>query len=968
MQVQPATTLSKILYPILGLVAVVLVAGTAFLVFSDVQDTALREPPERPAAALARVALAELTPEQGWFPHPQEPLFSWDADAESWRLEQEQSLALDENGIVRVAPSAETPDPEVPPTEPAPAEQEPPTGEDEGETARDPALDGMPLEVDAGVVSHPQSRASLSVPVHFPDACTIFRRPTGMSGVRFIAYDVFVPAEVRGYVGCLFFLKDKDGRWFQARSKAALQPGEWTTVTADLRGGSPDVAPLGHLGAWEENQASQVRTIGITFYGDRPFAGKLHLDRFRGWLRQERFEKVLAQEQRHAESDADRERLAELNLLWERAPARDPDEQALEILNLRTDPLAAPAEAGGSGLPRVGLFQTCAVRFELNRQVYNPFDPEQADIRATVTAPSGRTLQVFGFWHQDFEDEPYFAEERLAPVGRPEWHVRVTPRELGEHTIAVQATLYPGTEKEVSVAAPPVRFTAVPSGHKGFVRVARKDPRCFEFEDGSFFYPVGHNVHSPVDLRCWDVIFEKDPPLFRGLNMYKDFFPKMSAAGESVGEVWMASWWLAIEWTRRWRHFHGPGRYSLEHAWKLDRVLALAREHGMRIHLVIDNHGKFSQWCDWEWDLNPLNRLTEPGGVVATPSQFLTQAAAKNLHKKRLRYIAARWGADPTIMGWELVSEYDLIGDGSKGKPSHPKGRNYFRTPEGQDWAREMLGALREYDTYGHLVTNHYATDYTYVDKELALSPAMDYIVGDAYRAQPGYHAIAQAWANAFREAKKPYWITEFGGNWNATSIPRLEADLHCGLWSTWMTEAGGAPLFWWYDFIDKRELYPTFRAFANYIAGEDRRGLEAVTEQVRFTRRSGGLGGLQYRWKDGAYVWIYDVNAMNELPELPHRAKFENVGAQVQGLAPGKYRLECWDTRSGAVVKTLTVDLQPGQALDLDLPEFVTDIALKVKPASGGDIIKITFPDLGAAEESPAPIKPPSMPEGPGR
>src|SRR5262249_28232131 len=152
-----------------------------------------------------------------------------------------------------------------------------------------------------------------------------------------------------------------------------------------------------------------------------------------------------------------------------------------------------------------------------------------------------------------------------------------------------------------------------------------------------------------------------------------DFFPKMHNNGENMAEVWMASWWVGIEWTTKWRNYYGAGRYSLQNAWKLDRLLDMARENGLNIHLVLDNHGKFSEWFDWEWYLNPYNSFCDAGGPVGTAAEFFTDERARQMHKNKLRYIAARWGADPAVMGWELVSEFDLVGTGRFKRDMSPR-------------------------------------------------------------------------------------------------------------------------------------------------------------------------------------------------------------------------------------------------------------------------------------------------------
>ncbi|MCZ7644324.1 MAG: hypothetical protein M5U26_03425 [Planctomycetota bacterium] len=257
--------MGKFGYGLLGVLAVGLVAGAAWLVFRDVRETALREPPEPHAERLARTALDALTPENGWLPALRQPLFAWDEDGEGWVREEEAGIALAES----LPPSV--------PSHPGGNDPEPKPGDEE------PPLMPVPRETDTNtgatsleIADAPQggsSGRSLAVPVRFPDPCTILRRPPGMTGIRYIAYDVYVPAEVQGYAGCLFFMKDKDGRWFQARSRTALMPGRWTTVTADLRGGSPTSSPWGTWAPGRRTKPARCGPLGSPSTATSPSKG-----------------------------------------------------------------------------------------------------------------------------------------------------------------------------------------------------------------------------------------------------------------------------------------------------------------------------------------------------------------------------------------------------------------------------------------------------------------------------------------------------------------------------------------------------------------------------------------------------------------------------------------------------------------------------------------------------------------------
>lgn len=842
--------------------------------------------PEDEAVQLARI--------HGWYPHLKQPIFSWEEGLEEWHLETDTRAGASQQGS--------------------------------GKASADPekTAAGSVLQASQAMARH--GRCSLQIPVHFPDPVTVNGPAKNLKGVRFIAYDVFLPAAARGYVGCLFFLKDKDGRWYQARSRAPLRAGTWTTVTADIRGGSPDVEPLGHTGQWDENQASRVSLIGMTFHGDQPFQGSVFVDHFRGWMRANRFLQQTQPERLAGMSESQRRELTPFV-----EAAQGVREDPVKFLNVRTQPATVWGENGV--LPRVGLFDSFMVRFDLNREIRNPFDPSEADLVVEVVTPSSKTIKTHAFWYQDYEIQPRFAAEKLIPVGRPEWRVRFAPRETGTYRLRLSVALNGGAQR---IQGPEVRFEAIPSDRKGFVRVSKANPYFFEFENGEFFYPIGHNVHTPTDIRCWDKIFKADPPLQRGLSMYEDMFPKMAANGENVAEVWMASWWLGIEWTTRWPHFHGPGRYSLERAWMLDRLMDLARANGLLIHLVLDNHGKISAWCDDEWAWNPYNRSTEPGGWLGDADAFFTDAKAREWYNRRLRYIGARWAADPAILGWEMVSEFDLTG--SRG------GSKTYCSEAGREWARAAAQTMRAFDPYDRPIGNHYSTNYTRVDRPLMDGPPFDYVATDAYRNIGGatdrtscltlVHETDRHFSSYSN--KKPFWVTEYGGHPLGSTFLGLEADLHAGMWSSWMTHAVGAPLLWWYDVIDQRNLYRHFQGFSRYAQGEDRRSLDGRCSNVSMQGATRDLMGIQYTWAHGAYLWVGNAQAMAEWPEEGQYPKHQGVQVVIPDLAAGAYRVEFWDTLAGQIKGTQMKELKANETLNLDLPPFEIDVAIKVKRDPG--------------------------------
>jgi len=691
-------------------------------------------------------------------------------------------------------------------------------------------------------------------------------------GVDFLSYRVYVPSSAPYGIMGMVYLTDKDGVWFQALSDAPFEPGKWNRHTVDISPTSPDLKPIGHRAHWNGYFAHRMNTVGIKLVSAAEFRGSIHIDSIVGLAR--------------------------------RMP-HDP----LKILNF---------DVNSTKIERFGKFE---VTFELNREFVNPFDPDEIDIQAAFTTPSGRTMTVAGFYYQDFTNRLENDEEVTRPVGPACWKIRYAPVEVGTHTYTILIKT-----RDDTIATAARAFTATHSSNSGFVRVSETDRRYFEFDNGDFFYPIGHNFRSPTDDRCANLLRMPVPP-DHGTFTYEKIFPKMAAAGENVAEVWMASWWLEIEWRPEWKGYRGLGDYNMANAWRLDRVISLARRQDIYVHLVLENHGKASTWCDQEWADSPYNEVA--GGFLTSPEQFFSDRRAKEIYKQKLRYIVARWGYQTHVMAFELWSELDLTG-------SHGS-RSFFRTPVVTQWHREMADYIKSIDPYRHLTLTHYSSDYRWINVEVSNLPQMDYIAFDAYRQGNDRRCIAELLkeaSNFCRQWNKPHWITEYGGTPWGTTPPGLEAELHAGLWTGFMLPMGATPLLWWFDFIDRDNMYFHFKAFANYAEGEDKRDPRLNIASVSLSGK-GALAGkikaaaLQSSTK--AYCWIYDEEINTTMKPWKDSPEYDDTAARLFNLEPGYYEVEFWDTYKGIIIDSAVLQTANG-ALEIKLPPFRRDIALKVK------------------------------------
>ena len=219
---------------------------------------------------------------------------------------------------------------------------------------------------------------------------------------------------------------------------------------------------------------------------------------------------------------------------------------------------------------RVGRFERIEFELPTNASASNPCDPGEIDLRVELTAPSGRKLAIPAFCYQPClrQQRPRGAKlaEWVYPVGPAAWKARFAPAEAGAWSAAAALETRGGSARSRAV-----RFECVPSRSKGFVRVSRRDPRFFELDDGSCFFPVGQNVAFVYDA-------------FHVAGVLR----KLGRSGANLARVWVCceDWALAVEarksgWGRSWSWHppivHAPGREGFHGD---DRCVGLRGEAG----------------------------------------------------------------------------------------------------------------------------------------------------------------------------------------------------------------------------------------------------------------------------------------------------------------------------------------------------------------------------------------------------
>jgi len=677
------------------------------------------------------------------------------------------------------------------------------------------------------------------------------------SSYQSLSFDMVVAETTVSQVKFTVYLKDREWLWYQTKEQT-VKPGT-TKISINISGSSLELVPAGHKKPWNQYSGEEIREIGVKFVCRDKTILTVYLDNFR-------LSPVL-------------------------------------FSSMRVNRTEVP------------LYEKFEISFRTSMYFENPFDPDCIAIDAYFTSPSGKQIIVPGFFYQDF----YFAgpaengQDNLQPQGFPEWKIRFAPVETGTYKYKIVASINKG-EEILSTQA--MSFRAIPSPKSGFVRVSKKNNRYFEFDDRSFFYPIGHNIRSLNDNR-YSQLFKRPLAAMSGTVNFETWITDMKNNRENFFETWMAAWWIAIEWKKGYGFYQGIGRYEMRNAWKLDWILNLCEKNDIYIQLLVINHGSVSTYCDQEWQDNPYN--VKNGGFLNSPEEFFTDERAKTFFKKRLRYIVARWGYSPNIFSWELVNEMNLIGSSG----------NFCRKDILAKWYAEIGDYLAHIDPYDHMITGHYTILY---DSDVFKLPQVDFVLTNAYypvnRSNIVDYLVTVADFNS--RFNKPHFVSEYGGNWNAGPEELIEADLHNGIWAGAHLPFAAIPLFWWHNFIEDKNLYYHYKALAQYLENIDRTKESFNPKSIKITGDNvSSIKSLCIASQEKALIWIYEQDRLKKPPAETDPPITKNNQCIIDGLISGDYMIEFWDTYSGKITQTQKVKLTDGLAFLL--PQISRDFAIKI-------------------------------------
>lgn len=428
------------------------------------------------------------------------------------------------------------------------------------------------------------------------------------------------------------------------------------------------------------------------------------------------------------------------------------------------------------------------IALDLSATYDNPFDPDDIAVDAEVTTPSGKKLKIPGFFSRSYERKLVGKNEELKPAGEPNWLIRVCPPEPGQYSVVVTVKDRSGSKTQ------DFAFTATKSADPGFVHSSPRDHHYFEFENGQTYFPIGANV-------CWAGS--------RGTFDYDDWFSSYGKVGANYARLWLSPGWttFALEQKGKTDDGLGMGQFNLANAWRLDYVLGHAKKDGLYLMLCIDSFNILRQINGANyWEETPQNK--DNGGPLRMWTDFWTNTEIERLYHNKLRYLVARYGADPHVFAWEFWNEVDCITD--------------YDANTVREWHQRTGRDLIALDPYHHLISTSMGNSMG--DKTIDLSAEIDFVQTHHYGSPDLVPSIAYQQSRKSSWGK-PHFVSEIGAD---SGGPRAEDDpeglqVHDPIWVSIASAAAGSAMPWWWDnLIAPKNLYPLFGAAAQFTKGID--------------------------------------------------------------------------------------------------------------------------------------------------
>ncbi|GAF85393.1 unnamed protein product, partial [marine sediment metagenome] len=313
----------------------------------------------------------------------------------------------------------------------------------------------------------------------------------------------------------------------------------------------------------------------------------------------------------------------------------------------------------------VKLYDLMNIPIKVEGSYSNPFDPEQINVQAIFETPSGDVEKVAAFFAQDFTNiDVSEDEEILLPKKCNPWRLYYRPREVGVYKIELFAQDKTGIKRTETKI-----FSVAESTKRGFLRVSKRDPRFFEFDNGESFYGIGPSGW----FRDENFLFGGNP---RWLTTKRsDGYYERKSSHHSNYEYCLSVFFGQL---------YTKGGFIDQHvAWKAEHRIRTMERLGIYWIVVYDDLRRA-----FRYGFDNLAYSAAQGGVCNDLGELYFNERALRMQKDQLRYFISRVSDSPAIWIWNCGDE-------------HQPGFSYSRLLV-LSWLKELHSYIRQIDVYRH--------------------------------------------------------------------------------------------------------------------------------------------------------------------------------------------------------------------------------------------------------------------------
>jgi hypothetical protein len=511
------------------------------------------------------------------------------------------------------------------------------------------------------------------------------------------------------------------------------------------------------------------------------------------------------------------------------------------------------------------------LRIGLRATYQNPYDPDEVDLWAEFTAPSGKVWKIWGFYNPSSWSSL--------------WMVRFAPPETGTWRCVVKVRDREG------IAQSRVReIPVVPSSHKGFIRLAA-NRRYPQYEDGSPFYGVGLWYNDGYELFDRGLITEAglDGLKREGANFISFYHSPL----ETVGT--------------------GLGRYDENRAGRLDQVFEWCEQRDLHISWNIWFHSYISEAI---WGGGNARYRNNPYRRIAAAENFFTSEEAWKYETKLHRYMVARWGYSRALFLWFIVDEINgtegWLKGGSEGAEQWCRRvHEWFKAndPNRRFTTGTRSGGIKEWWPNGYQIFDVAAREIY----ELQGHPVPPGGKPNLISENPlkfSYLNYAKQTQDLWSGFDKPAIIGECG--WDHTyyepAMPGYQEMYHNALWAGLANGLSMTPFWWAYGpYLNSSVVAPSMWFFSLFARDIDFFGTEWKPATLTVSNGDGWAmqsGGMTFGWA---------VNSSSGIADETIR---------VPNVAGGDYEVRFYRTWRGLWLDPVTVSARDG-ALEIQVPQL---------------------------------------------